>query len=90
MNWFKRFFSNALSFLQRAAKTVVGVAAEEIGETAISVVSLLEMNPELSGSEKRDLAVDNIRRKYPDVQSVAINLAIESALAIIREYWLKK
>ena len=85
MNWFKNIFGFVSKFFSRAAKTAIGVAAESISEMALEVVNGLESNGGLSGVAKKDLAIDLIKEKYPDIQTAAINLAIETALAIIRD-----
>jgi len=83
--WLKKVFGIFSRFFSRVAETAIGVAADSISATAIEVVGRLEGSVELSGSEKRRLAIDTIRRRYPDVQTAAINLAIETAVAIVRE-----
>lgn len=85
MNWFKRIFSKLSEFFMQAAQTAIGVAADSISSTAIEVVSKLDANHSLSGAAKRDIAIGTIKEKYPNIQTAAINLAIESAVAIVKE-----
>jgi len=77
-NWFKSFFS-------QVAQTLLGVAAESIKDTALEVVNDLEKRPNLSGKDKYKKAESILREKYPDIESAAINLAIEAAVAIIKD-----
>jgi hypothetical protein len=76
--WFKDFFG-------MVASTVIGEAAESISETAMAIVEGLETKEDLSGAEKWDYARKELESRYPSIESAAINLAIESALAIVRD-----
>lgn len=76
-DWFKSFF-------REVAGTAIGVAAEEMSEAAITVVGALEEEG-VSGKEKYDRAKSALKDRYPSAESAAINLAIETALAIIRD-----
>ena len=82
MNWFKNLFRSVGSFFRAAAKTVVGIAASEIGPLALNIVKSLHNSKDMSGSDKRDMAIGMIKEKYPSVGSAAINFAIEAAWAI--------
>jgi hypothetical protein len=73
------------NFFKEVATTAIGIAASEIGPLAMEVVKGLHDNSGMSGSEKRGMAVATIRSKYPNVESAAINLAIETAWAIIKD-----
>lgn len=77
-SWFKSIFSYV-------AKTFIGEAAEELSDAAVSIVSELEKNPHLSGKEKFKRAEEALSGKYPSAESAAINLAIEVAVAIVRD-----
>lgn len=76
--WFKDFFS-------LVASTAVGMAAESISSAAIDVVKELDEHHSLNGTEKWTRAKRVLSTKYPSVESAAINLAIESALAIVKD-----
>jgi hypothetical protein len=76
--WFKDFFG-------LVAETFIGKAAEEIKDAALEVVEELSKNPDMSGSEKWNKARNHLKEKYPSVESAAINLAIEAAVAIIKD-----
>ncbi len=76
--WFKDFFGTV-------SKTVIGKAAESIGETAIVVVEGLEKRGDLSGEDKWEYARRELEHQYPSITSAAINLAIESAVAIVKD-----
>ena len=89
MNFFKKIFGMFSQFFSRVAETAIGVAADSISVTALEVVGNLENSTGLSGSEKKDRAVGIIKGRYPDIQTAAINLAIETAVAIVKEI-LKK
>lgn len=83
-NWFKNLFMAISGFFKMAAKTAIGIAAADIGQFAIEIVSELH-EKDLSGPGKRALAKRAIRTKYPNIQTAAINLAIETAWAIISD-----
>ena len=83
--WLKKVFCMFSRFFSRVAETAIGVAADSISATAIEIVGALENSPKMSGVAKRNLAVDKIRKRYPDIQTEAINLAIETAVAIVQE-----
>jgi len=89
MNFFKKMFGMFSRFFSRVAETAIGVAADSISATAIEIVGAIENSSDMSGVAKRNLAVDKIRERYPDIQTAAINLAIETAVAIVKEI-LKK
>lgn len=78
------------SFFKTAAKTAIGIAAAEVGPLAMEVVKSLHDKSDMRGSEKRGLAVATIRGKYPNIETAAINLAIETAWAIISDKVTKK
>lgn len=75
--WFSGFF-------KRVAKTFIGKAAEEMSEAALVVVEALE-EKNLTGEEKYRKAKKTLKDKYPSAEGVAINLAIETALAIVKD-----
>lgn len=85
MNWFKNLFTAISSFFKLAAKTAIGIAAADIGEFAMEIVGDLQARTDLKGSDKRTLAMNAIKSRYPDIQTAAINLAIETAWAIISD-----
>lgn len=85
MNWFKNLFTTISNFFKMASKTAIGIAAADIGEFAMEIVEDLHIRKDLKGYAKRTLAVNAIRSQYPDIQTAAINLAIETAWAIISD-----
>lgn len=83
-----------LGLLGLAAKTLTGEAAEFISGPAKKVVAMLEENPDLTGSEKYDRARAYLKDHYggdiadkfgEHLVNRAINLAIEAAVAVIKE-----
>ena len=84
-SWFKRVFGIIGSFFKTVAQTAIGIAAEDISHLAMTVVTDLHNNSAISGPAKRNKAVDIIRETYPSIESAAINLAIETAWAIISD-----
>lgn len=84
--FFKKLFGWMSDFFERAAKTAIGVFVDKMKEEAIRVVRDAELAPgSMSGKEKYDYAFDKLKRRYPDAETAAINLAIELAVAIITE-----
>jgi len=85
MNWFRRLFGFISTFFVAAAKTTIGLAAEELSETALRVVRQIDKLEGLSGQDKHARAVILIQQEYSKAPSVAINLAIEAAVAITKD-----
>lgn len=85
MNWFKSLFMKIGSFFKTVATTAIGIAANDIGPFVIEIVQEIHDTQNMDGSQKRDMAVGMIKTKYPDIQTAAINLAIETAWAIISD-----
>ena len=77
-DWFKGFFSVV-------AKTAIGIAAESIKDTALEIVENVETNSGKQGIEKFNIAKETLTKKYPSMKEAAINLAIEAAVAIIKD-----
>ena len=85
MSFFSKIFGFFSDFFSVVAKTLIGKSVEEISETALEIVEDLERFPTLSGEEKYRKARDFLKSEYPSAKSAAINLAIESAVAIIKD-----
>jgi predicted RNA polymerase sigma factor len=85
MGFFSSFFGWFKSLFSLVAETAIGIAADSIKESAIAVVKNLENKPDLNGTEKYNTAKDVLVKKYPSMQEAAINLAIEAAVAIIKD-----
>lgn len=83
---FNKLFNWTKSFFVSVAKTVAGQAAESISETAKEVVNKMEEKQDLSGPEKFKQAKDILTKKYPSMDAVAIDLAIQAAVAIVDDY----
>lgn len=85
--WIKGIIASA--FFKRVATTTIGVIADRIADDAMVVVRDVEVkNPNLTGVEKFNVAYKLVRQIYPDRNSVkqaAINLAVESAHAILMD-----
>ncbi|GLI35428.1 phage holin, LLH family [Desulforhabdus amnigena] len=81
--WVKRS-----GFFQRVAATLAGKAAESIKDIAVSVVSELASG-NFTGEEKRRIAFSRIEaaavREGKELGASAINLAIEMAVALVKE-----
>ncbi len=77
-NWFKSIFS-------KVAKTAIGIATDRISQTALTVVESMENHPEMTGKEKFNKAFNSLRYSYPNIETVAINLAIEIAVALVKD-----
>jgi len=67
------------------AVTSIGMAAEQMKETAADIVSAIEEDEELDGQDKFNIAWDVLSDKFPDSPEEAKNLAIETAVAIVKE-----
>jgi predicted RNA polymerase sigma factor len=85
MGFFSSFFGWFKSLFSLVAETAIGIAADSIKESAIAVVKNLENKPDLNGTEKYNTAKDVLVKKYPSMQEAAINLAIEAAVAIVKD-----
>jgi len=86
MGFFSRIFGFFSDFFQQVARTIIGQAVEEIKEAALEIVDEIESrHPNLSGEEKWKIAERKLSSRYPSFKSAAINLAIESAVALIKE-----
>jgi len=81
VGFFKRLFGWIGSFFKEAAKTAVGVVAEEMKDVALQVVREAENAP--NKSSKYEYAFRKMRDRYPDARTAGINLAIELAVAIV-------
>ena len=73
-NWFRGFF-------KEAAKTATGVVVEEMQEAALTIVREAENAPNVHS--KYEYAFKELKKKYPNAKTAAINLAINLAVAII-------
>ncbi len=85
MSFWGTLFGWTKSFFTYVAETIVGQAAESLSDAALDIVQNLESKHDLSGKEKFNQAKDVLAKKYPSVQTAAINLAIESAVAIVKD-----
>ena len=81
MNFFKKILGWIGPFFKKAAKTTIGFMVEEMREAAILFVKAAENAP--AGTDKHKYAAARLREKYPNSKTIAINLAIEMALALI-------
>lgn len=91
MNWLKKILGLVGSFFKRAALTALGVAVNELEEVATEVVRTVEeARPDLSGKEKYDIVFQKIKTQYPSIQTAVINLAIELAVAIIKDQFAQE
>lgn len=81
MNFFKKLLGWIGPFFKKAAKTTIGFMVEEMREAAILFVKAAENAP--AGTDKHKYAAARLREKYPNAKTIAINLAIEMALALI-------
>ena len=87
-NFFSSFFGWLKTLFKEAAKTAAGKVAESLRDIALAVCE--ELNYEnLSGEEKRSVAFERIKQKAveegKEISTLGINLAIELAVAILRE-----
>lgn len=80
------WFGIVKDFFQMVAQTSVGRLVNEIQDMAIEVVYNIEQeNGDLSGTEKFRIAYDTLVDRYPWIMERAINLAIEMAVAVIKD-----
>ncbi len=90
MGIFQKIFSwiKGSGLFQRVAATLAGKAVESIRDLALAVVSELAAG-NLTGEEKRSIAFSRIKeaaiREGKEISTSAINLAIEMAVALIKE-----
>ena len=85
MGFFSSFFGWFKSFFSVVAETAIGIAVESMKDTALAIVKNLEKKPDLKGSEKFNTAKNVLAENYPSAKNAAINLAIESAVAIVKD-----
>ena len=85
MGFWGALFGWTKSFFSYVAETVLGQAAESLSDAALDIVQNMESKQDLSGKEKFNQAKDVLAKKYPSIQTAAINLAIESAVAIVKD-----
>jgi len=76
--WFKGFFV-------KVGKTAIGIAAESISDYATHVVKEVDKRSDMTGKEKFNYAKDKLHDKYPSIEDAAIDLAIQAALALVRD-----
>ena len=85
MNWFKKWFTFAGRIFKRAAKTTIGQMVDKILPAVLPLVKSLEADKFKSGSQKLECVINAVKATHSDISSVAINLAVNLALAVIRE-----
>lgn len=84
--FFKKLIPCAKGFFARAAKTATGQAAGKLSVVAEEVFREAQSHPDLkSGSAKFKWAKGQILERFPSFQAEEINLAIELAVAVIKE-----
>ncbi len=87
--FFKRFWAGVRSLCVEAAKTTVGKLAEGLSKIAVEVVKELTADAVMGGAEKRQIAFSRIEDKAKaegvEFSGHAINIAIELALAVVKE-----
>lgn len=81
--FFKGVFSFLLPFAKEAAQTAVGVAAEEMRDAAKAFVKEAEQAP--ASVNKYDYARKKMKEQFPSAELAAINLAIEMAVAVLKD-----
>lgn len=84
MGFLNSVFGWLKGFFDLVASTVLGKAAESISKAAVEVVESLE-GEDMNGKEKWEEAQRVLKEMYPSVEIAAINLAIESAVAIVKD-----
>lgn len=85
MNWFRVMLARASKFFFMAAKTAIGIAANDISKVVLEIVKDLEQHNQLSGKDKKRMAINMVKKEYPNAESAVINLAIETAVAIVKD-----
>jgi len=85
MGFFNWLWGSTKDFFSYVAKTAIGIAVEDIKDVALSIVQDMENRKGLDGQEKFKLAHDTLKQEYPDAQTTVLNLAIESAVAIVKD-----
>lgn len=80
----KSWFSGFGSIFKKVAKTAYGEAVEMILPTVTTIVENLEKDSTLSGSQKLQNVSTAVKNQYGSVSDVAINLAVNVAIALIR------
>lgn len=85
----KRFWSGVRSIFVEAAKTTAGKLAEGLSKIAVEVVKELTTDVLMGGAEKRQIAfcriADKAEAEGVEFSGHAINIAIELALAVVKE-----
>lgn len=83
----KGFFGGFGGFFAQVAQTAVGAAVEELKDVAMDIVDQIQSDwgDDVSGARKFNMAEDYMQDHFPDAQSAAINLAIEMAVAIVKD-----
>lgn len=91
-NSVKSFFSSVFTFFRpfakEAAKTAIGVAVEEMRDAAKAFVRAADKAP--LGTNKYEYARKRMKQHYPNAKDSAIDLAIQMALAVIKDEKEKK
>lgn len=87
----KNLWDTISPFFKTAAKTAIGKMADSIASSAQTYVLEIEaLYPNISGQEKFNIVKERLRMHYPAIKEAAINLAIELAVAIIKDNLTKK
>jgi len=86
-----KIFGRVTDFFMSVAKSTIGQMVYEIHDTAEKVVENIEKeNGNLSNHEKWEIAYSTIKKQFPHIRDAAINLAIEMAVALMKQKMLKR
>lgn len=84
--WIKGALGFIGSFFKRAARTAVGAAANSLEDMAVSVVREVQRKvpAEAGDLAKFDMAKQILKERYPNYKDAALNLAINLAVAVVK------
>ena len=91
MNWLKNLWAKIWDKVEETVITALEAAVElglnEIWETVKEVVAALEKTS--PGQDKQAIAKQTIKARFPDKETMLINLAIELAVILLKKKGLE-
>jgi len=85
-NRIRKWLWKAGEFFLMVATSAIGKSVEELKDIAVEVVQEIERTEgDISGEEKFQIAYDIITDRAPGYAKSVYNLAIESAVAIVKD-----
>lgn len=88
-DFFKRLIPRLGGLFARAARTIIGQAANRLEHIAEQLVREAQSHPDLkTGKDKFDWVKGQIKERFPSYKEAAINLAIELAVAVVKDAYI--